>query len=211
MSKFPVRNLLFDLGNVLIDIDIPGAHTRIRQLFREDASKEVIDQALLKYECGKISTEIFINALLSQSQRHVQALDIIEAWNSMLIGMPASRIDMLYQLKPHFPLYVLSNTNALHIEWVHRYMKREHGLHRFEDLFTTTYYSHLVRDRKPNASIFEFITADAGIVPEQTLFLDDLPENIETAESIGFQTCLVRPGEEVSEILGQRLMMQMEK
>lgn len=205
MHSTPILNLLFDLGNVLIDIDIPGAQDRIRQLLRDDASSTLIENTLIEYECGRISTDIFLNKMISQSRREVQALDIIEAWNSMLIGMPPSRIEMLEQLHPLYSLYVLSNTNELHLEWVHRYVKREYGLNRFEDFFVTAYYSHQVGDRKPNASVFQYILADAGIQPSDTLFMDDMADNLETAARLGFHTHHVTQGEDVGDFLRQKL------
>jgi glucose-1-phosphatase len=200
--KNKVRNLLFDLGNVIVDIDIEGAYSRLGNLFRKDARKEVIEKALLDYECGRISTDIFINAILSQSEHKYQALDVIEAWNSMLIGIPDYRLDMLDQLRSNYNVYLLSNTNALHLEWVHRYLRRVHQVESFEQkYFDHAYYSHLVGDRKPNASLFKFISEDAYMTPALTLFMDDMQANIDTADKLGFQTYLVKPGEEIAEYL----------
>jgi glucose-1-phosphatase len=200
--KNNIRNLLFDLGNVIVDIDIEGAYTRLGNLFRSDARKEVIEKALLDYECGRISTDIFINAMLSQSEQKFQALDVIEAWNSMLIGVPEYRLDMLDKLRSKYNVYLLSNTNALHLEWVHRYMRRVHKVESFEQqYFDHAYYSHLVGDRKPNASFFRFISEDAFMTPALTLFMDDMQANIDAADALGFQTYLVKPGEEIAEYL----------
>src|SRR5688572_10727692 len=126
MNSSKARNLLFDLGNVIIDLDVDGAFEKLEKLFRSDADKKIIDKALLDYECGRISTDIFINKFLSQSHGKVQALDIIEAWNSMLVGIPAYRLQMLRMLRQKYNVYLLSNTNALHLEWVHRYLTRVH-------------------------------------------------------------------------------------
>src|SRR5678815_4636641 len=100
------KNLLFDFGKVIINIDDKGAIERIKKLLNHESAFE---EALPKYEIGKISTDTFINKLLSQAKPNVQALDIIQAWNSMLIGIPASRLKMLEQLRPHYKLYLLSN------------------------------------------------------------------------------------------------------
>ena len=197
-----IRSLLFDLGNVLVDIDIDGAHERLNKLFRKDAQREVIERAFIEYECGRISTDIFINTLLSQSERKVQALDIIEAWNSMIIGMPEYRVEMLRQLKRKHSVYLLSNTNALHLEWIHRYVRKVHKIEAFEkELFDHAFYSHLVGDRKPNVSLFKFITEDSFLTPARTLYMDDLQENLDVAEKLGFNTHLVKPGEEIAEYL----------
>jgi putative hydrolase of the HAD superfamily len=196
------RNLLFDFGNVLIDLDIPLTFERIKALVKKDASEEVINEAVLKYETGKISTDIFINTLLSQCPPKVQALDIIEAWNSMLIGMPAYRFEMLTMLKPKYNLYMLSNTNELHIEWIQRYLKKQHKIDDFEkQYFDDVYYSHLVGDRKPNVSIYEHVIKDAGLTPSLTLFMDDVQENLDVASKLGFGTYRVKEKEEIAEFL----------
>lgn len=200
--KGVVRNLMFDLGNVIVDIDIDGAYARIKALFRHDADEALIQKALLDYECGKISTELFINRLLSQCDHTVQAIDIIEAWNSMLIDLPAHRLDMLLELRKSYNVALLSNTNALHIEWVHRFVRSRYGVEDFEGTyFDQPFYSHIVGDRKPNASLFRYLIDDAMMIPELTLFMDDVQENLDVAESLGFRTRLVVPGEEVGEYL----------
>ncbi len=197
-----IRSLLFDLGNVLVDIDIDGAHERLNQLFKKDAQRPLIEGTFIEYECGRISTDIFINTLLSQSERKVQALDIIEAWNSMIVGIPDYRLEMLRLLKRKYSVYVLSNTNALHLEWIHRYVRKEHNVNDFEkELLDHAFYSHLVGDRKPNASLFKFITEDSFMTPALTLYMDDVQENLDVAGKLGFNTHLVKPGDEIAEYL----------
>jgi FMN phosphatase YigB (HAD superfamily) len=197
-----IKNLLFDLGNVIVEIDIDGAHERLGKLFKPDANKPLIEKAFIDYECGRISTDLFINALLNQCERKFQAIDIITAWNSMLVGIPAHRLDMLMQLRSTHKVYLLSNTNELHLEWIHRYLRKEHKVDSFETTyFDIAYYSHLVGDRKPNASLFKFIREDAYMVPALTLYMDDVQENLDVAEKQGFQTHLVKPGEEIGEYL----------
>lgn len=200
-----IQNLLFDLGNVIIDIDFVGAHDRIKQLFKKDAKQEVIEKAYIDYECGRISTDIFINTLLSQCERKVQALDIIETWNSMLIGIPEHRLEMLKLLKKKYTIYVLSNTNELHLEWMRRHVRNVHQVESFDkEFFDKPYYSHLVGDMKPNTSIFKFIIEDSFMVPALTLYMDDIQKNLDVAESLGFNTHLVIPGDEVGDYLRQQ-------
>ncbi|HSF89783.1 MAG TPA: HAD family phosphatase [Saprospiraceae bacterium] len=203
--KNNIRNLLFDLGNVIVDIDIDGAYARLRSLFRADAKEELIEKALLDYECGRISTDIFINSILRQSERRYQAIDVIEAWNSMLVGIPPYRLEMLEKLRSNYSVYLLSNTNALHLEWIHRYVRKVHHVESFEkQFFDQAFYSHLVGDRKPNPSIFKFITEDAFLTPALTLYMDDVQENLDVAGKLGFETYLVKPGEEIAEYLKEK-------
>jgi glucose-1-phosphatase len=205
MQKQKAKALLFDLGNVIIDLDINKAFESLQQLCKPDADQSKIDKIILKYECGQVPTEIFINTILSQCYQDVQALDIIEAWNSMLLGIPEHRLEMLSRLKQNYPVHLLSNTNWLHLEWVHRYMKAAHKVDDFENkYFNKAYYSHLVGDRKPKPSMFWHVIEDASLTPSETLYMDDVQENINTAAEIGFQTYLVKPGEEIGEYLQQQ-------
>lgn len=202
MGKSKARNLLFDLGNVIIDLDIDGAFEKLGKLFRKDADRASIDKIMIDYECGRISTEAFIRELLHQSKNQVQSSDIIEAWNSMLVGIPMYRLEMLRMLRDHYNIYLLSNTNALHLEWVRRHVKKTHHVNDFEkELFHQAYYSHIVGDRKPLPSIFKHIIDDSFMTPALTLYMDDIQENLDVAKKLGFKTYLVKPGEEIAEYL----------
>lgn len=197
-TKHPI-NLLFDLGNVLFDLDIPRATTALGALMKPEADQKVIDKVMLAYECGQLSDELFINGILSQSHRHVQALDVIMAWNSILVGMPRCRLDMLQSLKWKYNVYLLSNTNAIHLEWVHRYLKNTYDVDDFEgSYFHKAYYSHHLGVRKPSMEIFKMVTTLTPLIPEETLYLDDLQDNIDMGASLGFQTYHVGEGEEVA-------------
>ncbi len=193
MVSKSIRHLLFDLGNVILDIDVDGAIDRLMQLSKVDGNQMSIEKILLEYETGRVSTDIFINTILRESKPHVQAIDVIEAWNSMLIGIPPHRLEMLTLLRREYSVYLLSNTNALHVAWLHKYVKREFGIESFEkEFFDAAYYSHLVGDRKPMPSIFKHIVDDAMMTPSLTLFMDDVQENLAVAKKQGFKTYLVQ-------------------
>ncbi len=200
------RNLLFDFGNVLIDLDIEGATERIQALMDPSHHAPQVEQAVInaieKFEVGAISTEVFLNALLRHARRDVQARDVIQAWNSMLVGIPPYRLSMLKKLRESYGVYLLSNTNTLHLEWVYRHLERELKVDNFDKrFFDGVYYSHLIGHRKPDQSCFEYVVRESLITPEKTLFIDDNAENIAAAKKLGFQTHLSPPGEEIAEFL----------
>lgn len=202
MVSKQIRNLLFDFGNVIIDIDVEGAIERLTQLGRPDGDRSAVQRILIEYECGRVSTDIFINTILREARPDVQAIDVIDAWNSMLLGIPGYRLVMLQQIRTQYGLYMLSNTNELHLEWVYRHLKSRHGVKEFEkEFFDGVYYSHIVGDRKPLPSIFKHVIEDAYLTPEMTLFLDDVAENIQTAQQLGFHTYQVRPDQDIAEYL----------
>jgi len=200
------RNILFDFGNVIIDIDIPRARSALESLLRTDLSRPATEEHLTRcihqYETGAIDTDAFIDLILKNAKPHVQKEDVIDAWNSMLIGIPAYRFAMLEALKENFTLLMLSNTNSLHLSWILSHLSDIHGVSDFEKrYFHSIYYSHLIGFRKPQAEAFRYVIEDAFITPSNTLFIDDMEENIIAAKRLGFKTRLFHPDEEIAQVL----------
>ena len=127
-----------------------------------------------------------------------------EAWNAMLLQIPPQRFEMLSRLKEKYHVYLLSNTNKTHVDWVDGYLKTVYGfsIQDFDKrFFHKSYYSHLIHLRKPNDNIYEFVLQDAGIKAENTLFIDDNAHNIEGAKRLGLQTILHPIGDEIVETM----------
>jgi len=109
-----------------------------------------------------------------------------EAWNAMLIRIPEERATLLKRLSERYPLYMLSNTSSLHVE-VFEPMFRESAGVSIHEVFTKIYYSHEIGWHKPDHEAWEFVIRDAGIKPEETLFLDDSIHNVKASQELGFQ------------------------
>lgn len=186
MSK--VKNLLFDLGNVLFDLDEPATVEALRQLLQVEEFPEDLPHAIRGYDTGAWSTERFINYFLRQAKPGVYARDVVLAWNKMMVGMRPEVFDLLEILSTRYPLYLLSNINDLHYDWFMKHLEEEHGITDFsERFFKKTYYSHLIGYRKPDRECFEWVLQDAGIRPEETLFIDDKTENTAGAALLGLK------------------------
>jgi putative hydrolase of the HAD superfamily len=201
-----VTTLLFDLGNVIIDIDIPGATSRLESLIKKgydlSAARRNMTDLVIALETGQIAPEAFTEGMLEMSRADVTATDIEDTWNSMLIGIPRYRLAMLEALKANYGVYLLSNTNYFHLTWVHAHLLGSHGVSDFDSrYFNDVYYSHLIQRRKPDRDAFEYVIEDSFLTPGQTLFIDDMPDNIATAKRLGFQTHLSPPEEEIAEFL----------
>jgi glucose-1-phosphatase len=139
------------------------------------------------YEKGDIIMENFLWNLQKMCKEVPEVSDLLSAWNAMLLGWNDSKLSLLKDLKSTYNLYLLSNTNEIHLNWVRRDLKRNHQIIDFEKLFfIKAYYSHELRMRKPDAEIFDFVIADAGIKAEETLFIDDNADNIKAARALGF-------------------------
>ena len=192
------------MGNVLFSIDYKKTEDAFKALgyenFSEMYSQFTADDLFEKLETGKITTEEFYKKLISSHAGVVNEIQITTAWNSMLLHWRLESLAFLKTLAKKYKLYLLSNTNDIHLAAVNNLLKQETGKESIDDLFTKAYYSHKINLRKPNADIFEFIAKDAGIDPQETLFIDDLENNIEAAVSLGFKTHLLLDSETIEEL-----------
>lgn len=203
-----IKNIIFDLGHVLLDLDFERAENHFKDLLKEKFEEVyggLHEQGhFLDYELGKFDEQVFAEKIKLASQKDISKAAIIHAWNSMLVELPKARIQMLQQLKNTHQVFLLSNTNATHIDWLDKHLQLDHQLNiqYFENvLFQKAYYSHQLHLRKPHLEIYEFVLNDIGIRPEETLFIDDREDNIEGARSKGIRGYHHQLGEEIAEVI----------
>ena len=204
-----VENIIFDLGNVIIDLDIERTWLHLKHWLGEDYELQLKnirqdENIFIQFEIGRISEEEFFETLRSLVVAPLSIRHLKEAWNAMLLQIPPQRFEMLSRLKKKYNVYLLSNTNKTHVNWVDGYLKTVYGfsIEDFDErFFHKSYYSHLIHLRKPNDNIYEFVLQDAGIQVENTLFIDDNAHNIEGAKRIGLQTILHPVGDEIVETM----------
>ena len=211
-----VKNILFDLGNVLIDVDIrktlrafgtlrAGIGDRLEDgasAYREEARNTIITAGDLlgagesglvaKYQVGEISTDDFVDEILSICKPGTTRQDVIDAWMAMLVGIPEARKQKLLELhKAGYKLYVLSNINELHVDWTKE---------QLEDIpFEQMFFSNEIHLAKPDVRCYEMVIRETGIKPEETLYIDDLPANIEAGQRMGLQCFLNTKADEWTE------------
>lgn len=184
-----IKNVVLDFGGVLIDLDRQRCIERferlgvpdVRGLFRED---HLLDGFLQRYEKGLISDGEFRACVREKTGHEVTDDAIDEAWNSMLVDIPAYKLDFLPELRKRYRLYLLSNTNHLHWEWACRNVFGRGG-RCAGDYFDRIFLSYEMKMAKPDAEIFEVVLAQTGMLPQETLFLDDSEANCRTARSLG--------------------------
>lgn len=151
------------------------------------------------YEKGGLSTEEFVEAVRFAATPVLTEAQVLEAWNSIFIGMPAHRFDFLLQLRQRYKVFLLSNINTLHEQWVADYIRREHQISDYEmRYFDGVYFSHLIRLRKPEREIYEYLLEDAELHPDETIFFDDLEINVEAARQTGMHAFLHPVGTEIA-------------
>jgi putative hydrolase of the HAD superfamily len=140
------------------------------------------------YETGRISSTEFIEAIREIVQKGTSDDQIIDAWNSILLDLPEQRLFTLEKAAENHRIFLLSNTNDLHIESFNRYLLDEFQLPSLEPFFEQLYLSYEVGLRKPDPRIFEYVLQDAGLDPQNTLFIDDSVQHIQSAKELGILT-----------------------
>lgn len=204
MADTKITTLLFDLGNVLFDLDIPATERELAVLLGERATEfrswTIHNQFFERYETGRISDSDFVGQINQYCLPGTKNEEIISAWNAMLVGMTLERLTWLKELRQTYRVALLSNTNALHIKWVHHYLEQTYQIIRFEeDYFDRVYYSHEIAARKPNEEAFRFVLEELGVSPGEVLFMDDVEGNIQSAGEMGIQAVLHIPKTEIIE------------
>jgi putative hydrolase of the HAD superfamily len=184
-----IKNILFDFGGIIIDLDLDKAISGFESLgIRGFSSKKnlAMNGSLFEnFERGLINEADFRNEMRKLANKKLSDHEIDIAWNSLLIGIPASRIDLLNQLKNDYGLYLLSNSNTIHYKYYSKQLFDDHQV-TFDDLFVQSFFSFNLKLFKPDIEIYQEVEKQANIVPQETVFIDDNPVNLEAAVKAGF-------------------------
>jgi len=190
-----IKNILFDLGGVLLNINYQLTEEAFVNLglknFRAIYTQDRQQKLFHDFEKGNISSTEFLNMVQNIINNEVTHDDIINAWNAMLMDFPEHRYRMLKTLAPNYKLYLISNTNEIHINAFNKIFEDSFN-HKFSSLFVKDYYSHIEGKRKPDAEIYEHIMLENGLIKEETLFIDDTAEHVKSASELGFHARLLQ-------------------
>ncbi len=196
-----IKTIIFDFGNVLFDLDFEGCYQNFKQLlgiqWEGDNIPSSIQSANERLERGEINEETFIWQF-QQINDQANPLDILKAWNSLLIKFPEERFDLLKTLRKDYQIVLLSNINSIHESYIHKYFKATYELDDFEErYFDFVFYSHHIGMRKPEERIYEYVTNQIGANKEEILFIDDNKDNIVAAKKYGWQAALHDPTSDI--------------
>jgi len=188
-----INTIIFDFGEVFINLEKEAVAKAFKELGLKEWSQD-LDELNAKFEIGKISEIEFIEGF----QKHLPNASIDEiraAWNAVLGEFPLYRLEFLQNLKGKYRLFLLSNTDAIHIE------KFEHKVgisfaRDFYQCFDKVFFSFEIGMRKPSEDVFKFVIQNQGLQPNKTLFIDDKKDNTDTAEKLGMVVWNLLPGEE---------------
>ena len=189
-----IKNIIFDFGDIFLNLDKNATFNALAKLEIHDITDEMMSY-VYQYEKGEISTAYFINYFTQNFK--LSKDELILAWNAILLDFPKHRLQFLKDLsaKNAYRLFLLSNTNELHISWVQNNWG-EDLYNEFKDCFEQFYLSHEIHLRKPNANIYEFVLNENKLKAEETFFIDDTKENTEAAEKVGIKSWNLIPGKE---------------
>jgi len=203
-----MKNILFDFGGVFVDLDMGAVNmgiqtymgTTLQGLYHRYS--EVFDG----FETGHLSENEFLDAVAEMGLPKNKIADI---WNSMLIGIPKKRIDFLKAIQGKYKLYLYSNTNSFHEKALDQLMQEQHGISlvEFRKLFDGSWFSHDIGFRKPGKEGFEYIIQETGIVPSETLFIDDSATYLQGAKAVGMHTVLHDVSNDIADVFDDYLQL----
>jgi HAD superfamily hydrolase (TIGR01509 family) len=188
-----IDTIIFDFGDVFINLDKEGSINALKKLGLSQWNDN-LNLLNLQFEKGQISEENFLLGI----QKHIPNAsidEIVNAWNAVLLDFPLRRLEFLQKLTKKYRLFLLSNTDAIHIET----FERENGVSFYKDFymcFEKVYFSFEMGMRKPDTEIFNYVLKNHELSPKRTLFVDDKKENTDAALSLGFQVWNLQVGQE---------------
>lgn len=188
-----IKNIIFDFGDVFINLDKPATFREMQKLGLVGLTAEM-DATNKAYEKGEISTRAFIQFYQNHFPR-LSETELVSAWNAIILDFPSHRLEFLKQLQQQAAhrIFLWSNTNALHLERVQEVMGQQ-NYKAFLSYFEKHYFSHELGMRKPEPICFTSILEEQNLRPEETLFIDDTPDNTAVASRLGLQTWNLQPG-----------------
>lgn len=191
-----IKNVIFDFGNVIFEIDFIKAQQSFTNLgiadvesfFAHKGHNSIFDDL----ETAKISPQKFRDGLRELTKKpNLTDSELDEAWNSLLVGYSPNNNQVLLEMKTKYRTFLLSNSNEIHYDWIINYIGTEFNLNNYDDHFEKVYFSQQMKLRKPNKEIFQQVLVENNLLPEETLFIDDSPQHLEGAKRLGIQTLLM--------------------
>lgn len=199
-----IKNIIFDLGGVLLNIDYHKTADAFKSLgvhqFDELYSQANANHLFEALETGDISEDHFYQEIEQYCGPGTTRQQIQLAWNAILLDFRMDSLSVLESVKDKYNLYLLSNTNSIHLTEFNKILLNETGQTSLDAYFRKSYYSHIIRMRKPYAATYQWVLNDGRMIAEETLFIDDSINNIKGAAEAGLQTHHLLPGEKIGDL-----------
>ena len=199
-----IDTIIFDFGDIFINLDKQATIDGLERLGLSSWNED-LDQLNISFEKGQISRDDFLLGI----QKHIPNAtidDILMAWNAVLLDFPLYRLEFLQLLSKKFRLFLLSNTDAIHID----HFEQREGASFYGDFyqcFEKVYFSYEMGMRKPDAEIYTTLINRHELAPKRTLFVDDKKDNTDAAKALGLHVWNLQVGkEDVIELLDKKII-----
>lgn len=210
MSDKIIKNIIFDFGGVIIDIDywrsikafIDMGYDNFDKIYSQASQAEIFD----KIDKGIISADEFRSELMKFFPPDTTVKMIDDAWNAIMLGIPEHRVRMLEKIRKNYRIMLMSNTNIIHYEQYIKELKEKFGYSDLSGLFEKVYLSFELGMRKPDKKFFNLILEENHLKPEETLFIDDSEQNLPPAQSLNLQTIFLNSGMDVTDLFENGLL-----
>ena len=195
-----IKAIIFDLGGVILNINYQNTIDAFKKLGVKNPesfySKKKQINLFNKFEIGKINIKEFLLEL-QKATYNASVKEVKHAWNSMLLDLPENRVNLLTKINESYSIFLLSNTNAIHISEFKKTLG-ENEYVKFYNLFKKVYFSHKIGLRKPHVEAFKLILDENKLPAHKVLFIDDSLQHIQGAKKIGIKTHHLKDNDEIA-------------
>jgi glucose-1-phosphatase len=210
MGKVKVRNVIFDFGGVLFEIDYHAPVREFKKIgfenFEEIYSQASQSKLFDNAETGKISNEDFYNEIHTYCPSATRQ-QVVEAWNSILLHLMPEKVEVVANTQAAgMRVFLLSNTNAIHVAEFERMIEETYGLRKFKSYFEKVYYSNEIGIKKPYPETFLEVCKWNDMDPMETLFIDDSLQHVEGAKKAGLQVAHLKPDYTLEQIFADFIL-----
>jgi len=199
-----IDTIIFDFGDIFINLDKQATIDGLERLGLSSWNED-LDQLNISFEKGQISRDDFLLGIQKQIP-NATIDEILMAWNAVLLDFPLYRLEFLQLLSKKFRLFLLSNTDAIHID----HFEQREGASFYGDFyqcFEKVYFSYEMGMRKPDAEIYTTLINRHELSPKRTLFVDDKKDNTDAAKALGLNVWNLQVGkEDVIELLDKKII-----
>jgi FMN phosphatase YigB (HAD superfamily) len=200
-----IKNIIFDLGRVITDIDFSKTIIAFGLLSNKSTEQilKMHQQTMLfkDMEEGKYTAPEFRKALNMHLNTKATDKELNDAWNAIIGETPWHRLEIINSLRPKYNTFLLSNTNEIHIDFVNNFLKKEYSIENLNPFFDKVYYSHKIGFRKPKLAAYQYVLDDNKIKAEESVFIDDLQQNLDAANQLNINTILKKDDESLEDLL----------
>jgi len=199
-----IKNIIFDLCGPIITIDLKLIDQRFHELgvaVEHPYDRLVTSDLTEEFECNRITVDTFCNEVRKTLQcPSLTDKDIRDAWNTLIISYPPAHAQLIRRLKDKYSVFLLSNSDQINAEYFHDYLNKGAGFNFIEECFDEAIFSYQTGMRKPDPRIFQQIVSQHGLIPEETLHIDDREIHCEGARKAGLQAYCLRPETDICDL-----------